>query len=292
VIGDVMLDVVAAPQGPIATGADTPATIALVPGGSGANVAAWLGHLGASVRFAGRAGSDSQAWHVAQLRAHGVEPVLAIDPDLRTGVLVSLISAGGERSFLTDRGANARLCHADLPDALLDGIGLVHFSGYALAHPETRAAVMDFLAGAADRAIPIAVDPGATSFLREAGPASFLDWTRNAQLCFPNAAEAALLAGTADLDAALAILGRHYAVVAIKNGADAALACADGGTRRWRAAPPPARSLDSTGAGDAFVAGFLTAYVRCAEIPDCLRAGVDAGARAVARFGGRPPPRA
>ncbi len=287
-----MLDVVAAPRGPIAAGADTPAAIALVPGGAGANVAAWLGYLGNTVAFVGRAGSDSHDWHAAALRAHGVEPVLARDEWVRTGVLVSLVAADGERSFLTDRGANAGLAREDLPDALLDAAGLVHLSGYALSNAGPRAAVLDFLASARARGIPISVDPGSTSLLRDVGAAAFLHWTRGARICFPNEAEAAVLTGTSDPPGQHARLGAHYETVVIKRGPAGAGASTGHGARCWTAAAPDAHPVDTTGAGDAFVAGFLSAHVRGEAVTACLDAGIAVASQAISRYGGRPPPRA
>ncbi len=286
-----MLDIIAAPQGPIEIGTDTPATITLLPGGSGANQAAWLAALDNEVYFVGRVGSDSADWHAAALREHGVTPVLARDDTVRTGMLVNVIAPDGERSFLTDRGANARLSRADLPDWLLDRVGLIHLSGYALADAHPRAAVLDFLASAQSRGIPITVDPASVSLLRAIGPAAFLDWTRGAQICFPNAAEAATLVHAhahAD-DDVLALLATHYETVVVKRGAAGAAASLERGARRAVAPAPAASAIDTTGAGDAFVAGFLTTYVRGETIDACLAAGVAAGSSAVQAFGGRPP---
>jgi sugar/nucleoside kinase (ribokinase family) len=289
VIGDVMLDVVAAHRSAIEAGSDTPAAISLVPGGSGANTAAWLAYLGIAVCLVGRVGNDSFDMHAAALRAHGVEPFLARDTGARSGVVVSLVASDGERSFLTDRGANMRLARTDLPDALLDRIKLIHLSAYALATPGSRAAVLDFLAGAAARSIPISVDPGSIAVLRDVEPAAFLEWTRGARLCFPNAAEASMLTGRADPAAALAALGQLYETVAIKRGPDGAVAATAYGIRRWAAAAPAVAVVDTTGAGDAFVAGFLCGYLAGEDGAGCLRRGVDAGTTAIAQFGGRPP---
>jgi sugar/nucleoside kinase (ribokinase family) len=286
VIGDVMLDVVAAPCGPLETGTDTPAEISLAPGGSGANTAAWLAHFGAAVTFVGRAGANDAGWHAAALREHGVEPLVARDEARRTGVLVSIISADGERSFLTDRGANDGLSRSDLPDSLLDRIGLVHVSAYAFTHPEPRAAVLAFLASAAARAIPITIDPGSVSLVRELGARRFLDWTRGARICFPNEPEAAFLSQTTDPADQLTILARRYELVVIKRGAGGASAASAG--HSWTQTAPRVEVVDSTGAGDAFVAAFLCAYVRGAAVDVCLRDGVAAGAGATAWYGGRP----
>jgi sugar/nucleoside kinase (ribokinase family) len=289
VIGDVMLDIIVAPERAIEHASDTPATIGRFPGGSGANQAAWLGHLGNKVYFAGRVGRDAGAEHASALRLHGVEPVFAIDDRARTGVLVTLVAPGGERSFMTDRGANAHLARADLPDALLDLVTLVHVSGYALFAPGPRAAVRDFLATARRRGVGISVDSGSTAFLREIGPPAFLESTKSATLLFANAAEASLLAGTADPDDRLRRLAAHYATIVVTSGASGARAATHGGVERFTVDAPKLDALDTTGAGDAFAAGFLTGFLRGEGLERCLHHGVTAGSSAVLHFGGRPP---
>jgi hypothetical protein len=73
VVGDVITDVVARYQGPLAVGTDTVASIRTVPGGAGANVACWAAHRGeAEVRLLGRVGTEAAAWHERELAAHGV----------------------------------------------------------------------------------------------------------------------------------------------------------------------------------------------------------------------------
>src|SRR4051812_23454411 len=116
-----MTDIVVRPEGPVALGSDRRATIRTLPGGAGANQAAWLATEGISVVFAGRVGSPDHERQAQLLADCGVDARLAVDDELPTGALVTLLSPDGERSFLTDRGANLRLCRADLPGALLDG---------------------------------------------------------------------------------------------------------------------------------------------------------------------------
>ena len=288
VIGDVMLDIIAAPARPIELATDTPATIGLLPGGSGANQAAWLGHLGNAVLFVGRVGRDAHAAHATALRAHGVEAILAVDDGARTGVLVTLIGAAGERTFLTDRGANARLAREDLRDELLERVELVHVSGYALFAPGPRAAVHDFLTLAATRGRRISVDCGSTAFLRDIGPAAFVEATAQATICFANAEEAALLAGTADRSEQLTRLAARYPTIVITRGPAGAEAANEEAGRRSVAAPALA-AVDTTGAGDAFLAGFITGYLRGNALEQCIRQGVAAGSSAVLHYGGRPP---
>ena len=284
-----MLDVIAAPAGPIEPGCNTPSTIRLLPGGSGANVAAWLAHFKVAVALAARVGRDSHAEHSAALRRSGVEPMLARDDRLRTGVLVTLLDAAGERTFLTDRGANANLCAADLPPMLLEQVGFIHVSGYALVEPGPRAAVRALLHAAALRAIPYSVDLAAADVLRRIGPAAFIDWTRSADICFGNTIEATALSGTADVREQCARLAVPYRTAIVTLGAAGAAAGSAGGDLYHRCLSPALAARDTTGAGDAFTAAYLVAHLRGAPVADCLDAGVNAGSNAIAHYGGRPP---
>lgn len=112
VVGDVITDIVARHDAPLAAGTDTAAEIRTLPGGAGANVACWAAYSSCSdVALLGRVGADSVAWHEEALTRAGVRPLLAVDPEAATGTVISLVDtgAGAERTFLTDSGASLRL---------------------------------------------------------------------------------------------------------------------------------------------------------------------------------------
>jgi len=284
VIGDVMTDLLVRPQGPLAVGSDRRASIAARPGGSAANQAVWLAHFGTAVSFVGRVGAGDHAAQISMFRERGVEPHLVPDRERETGRLIALIDPSGERSFLTDRGANDGLCEDDIPDALIAGADLIHLSGYSFVAASARLAVRRVIERAGD--IPVSVDPASAEFLREMGPTNFLAWTRDAQICFPNTDEAAVLSGSLNREAQVAILAQHYPLVVVKRGAEGCEAAA--GAKRWRAPAPSAQAIDTTGAGDAFVAGFLAARLGGAAIEECLARAAAAGAAATLFIGGRP----
>ena len=107
VLGDLMVDVIARAEGPLARGSDTPASVSLEGGGSGANVAAWAAALGTPVGFACRVGDDLPGRRaVDALLAAGVEVHAGVDRERPTGTCVVLVEPGGERTMLPDPGAN------------------------------------------------------------------------------------------------------------------------------------------------------------------------------------------
>ncbi|MBD8067128.1 sugar kinase [Devosia sp. PTR5] len=287
VIGDVMTDIIVASEGPIVPGSDRRAAIVQRPGGSGANQAVWLAAAGVPVRFAARVGAADLALYRDRFRQWGVEPCLAADATLGSGVLVTLLDPLGERSFLTDRGANLNLCTADLPATLLDGVELLLVSGYSLFAPVPRAAVQGLMRAARSRGVAIAVDPASTGFLAEVGPQNFLDWVGPLDWLFANDAEAEFLTGVADLDEQVRRLGAQFEHVIIKRGRFGATLGGRDGVTLGQAAPV-VRAVDTTGAGDAFAAGFVAALL-AGEAPEtCLERGIANGTRAVQRVGGQP----
>jgi sugar/nucleoside kinase (ribokinase family) len=269
VIGDVMDDLVVRPLGRIVPRSDTPSDMEHHPGGSGANTAAWLGHLGAPVRFAGRVGLADLRRHASVLEHCGVDVRLVGDSRNQTGRIVVLTH---DRSMFTDRGANLALGPEDLPDALLDDVTFIHVSGYSLLEKGPRAAVLDLV----DRSgLPWSVDPASAAFVRDTG---FLGWTAGATICFPNEDEADVLEEGL-LDA--------YEVLVLKRGSLGARVLRRG-AEPVDVPARPATSIDPTGAGDAFAAGYLATMMAGGDDVACAAAGVAAAAEAVGRPGARP----
>lgn len=287
VVGDVMTDVIVVPEGPLVRGSDRRAAIQSRPGGSGANQAVWLGAMGTRVSFVARVGARDKPQLEAYFRGFHVDPILVADAMRPSGMLVTIVDPDGERSFLTDRGANLALAPSDMPVWLLEETRLVLLSGYSLFAEGPRGAVHYLAAEARARGIGLAVDAASAGFLREVGVATFLEWTREIDTIFANSDEAAALTGTDDLLAQMTGLGAHFERVIIKRGALGAALGDRHGVRVERAAPV-VEVVDTTGAGDAFAAGFITAELSGASEAEALDRGVVAGSEAVRIIGGQP----
>ena len=288
VVGDVVTDVVARHAEPLAPDTDTAASIAVLPGGAGANVACWAACSGTSrVRLLSRVGADSAEWHRDALAAAGVEPVLRVDAEHPTAVVIALVDAAAERTLVTDSGAAFRLGPADWDEALLDGAGHVHLSGYLFFSAPGRELAAAVSEAARARGLPVSVDPASTGFLLRLGVPRFLAAVAGADLLLPNAAEAALLAGRPEPERAAAALSAGGPAVVVTLGAGGAVAAVDGAVVA-RAAAPAVRAVDSTGAGDAFCGGFLAARLAGSSLDAALASGCRAGARAVTLPGARP----
>lgn len=259
VLGDALLDVVVCVGGPIAADTDTAAAIAVGAGGQAANVAAWITALGGQARLiAARAGDAAGRLVAAELSARGVAitgPLVAG----RTGVVVSLSDGGRSRSMLTDRGVGPLLTAAALDDRWLAGCHWLHLPAYSLVREPIREAAL----AAASRVPALSVDLSSTAVIRRSGVAAFRELLAGLapRVVFGTEAEAELTGELAGSE------------LVVKLGAGGVRA---GGT--WHRAHP-AQPLDSTGAGDAFAAGYLVGGVR---------AGLAAAARAVSRMGAMP----
>ncbi len=288
VIGDVMTDIIVRPEGPVVIGSDRRAEIRNRPGGSGANQAVWLAAAGAEVVFAARVGAQDKPMYENYFRGRGVVPVLTGDADLPSGVLVTLLDPSGERSFLTDRGANLHLGAEGFPDDLFDGVGLVVVSGYSFFANGPRAAVQAVLKAAREHGIAIGIDPASVGFLEDVGPHLFRDWVGAADWLFANESEAELLSGEAEFDEQMRELGGQFTHVVIKRGRFGAVLGGKAGITHSLPAPV-VNVLDTTGAGDAFAGGFIAALMAGEALESCLAQGIAAGGRAVQFVGGQPP---
>ena len=295
VVGDVVTDILVVHSGPIAIGSDTPATIRVTGGGSAANTAAWLARTGTPVELVAvvgrdRAGDD----RLAELAAAGVGCVhIRRSDDAPTGSIVVLAHAG-QRSFLTDRGANLRLVPSDVDPALAADDGRSAAPGTCTCPatccstgPPGRPGRMPW-PRPASAGLTTSVDMASAAPLRQAGPSTVLSWVRGVDILFANLDEARVLADGSDpLDLARA-LAAYAANVVVKLGPDGSVWATPEIAVRAPAVPVDP-VVDATGAGDAFAAGVLAAWLAGSTPAECLQAGARLGAAAVSVVGGRPP---
>ena len=284
VVGDAALDVIARHDKPLPHGGDARAKIRFTGGGSGANTALWLRHLGAETTLLARIGDDPGGRLIrAELEAAGVRCAFAVDPEAPTCCVVVMVDGSGQRSMLADRGANQRFAPEDVTPEALSGASHLHLSGYVLLDPPSRAAGLAALAAAREAGLTTSVDPQAAAHITD--PAAFLADARGVDLLMPNTEELVALTGSADPVSAKELLGTVGAVVVTAGLDGASWVDADGVTSVPAVA---AECIDSTGAGDAFDAGVLTGWLAGESTVDVLRHGTRLGALAVGKVGPQP----
>lgn len=289
VLGDLVLDVVLAPERPIETGTDVPGTVGLRQGGSAANTARWLARLGIETQLVCAVGRDGAGRSlVKQLVADGVRVRAARIAGQRTGRIGVVVAPSGERSFVADRRAALALRPDHLKAEWFARLDLIHVPGYSL--------MGEPIASAARAAVGLARSAGAkvSSDLSSIGP--LLAHGRRAardlvaaiapDVLFATEAEAQAFLGRYAVDPML----DHAPIVVIKRGSRGArvLALDTGGEiLRFDVATAQVVAADTTGAGDAFNAGFLAGWLGSRATgrttADSLHRASMAGHRAAAR---------
>jgi ribokinase len=294
VLGDLALDVVLAPSRPLEHGTDVPGIVRLHQGGSAANTARWLARLGARVTLVCAVGRDAPGHAlVAALQGDGVTVRAARPAGARTARIGMVVDVLGERSFVADRGAADLLQPGHLRATWFRGAGVLHLPAYSLLGSPLGEAAARAIALARDAGAAVSVDLASAAPLLAAGRQSAhrLVGDVGADLLFTNAAEAEAFCGTAEPDGLLAFAP----VVIVKRGAAGATILTrslGGPAARIDIATRAIRAADTTGAGDAFDAGFLAEWLArgCVTTPALLRRAALAGHRAAARQVGAPRP--
>lgn len=288
-----MLDVVLAPSGPLEAATDVPGRVSLAQGGSAATTARWAARLGADSTLVCAVGRDAPGGAlVGAMRAAGVTVRAVRVRGERTGRIGVLVAPGGERSFVADRAAADRLTAEDLRPAWFRRADVLHLPVYSLLGP---------LGDAGRRAVSLVRSAGGLVSLDLASVGPLLAGGRRAaqavvrgaapDLLFATLGEAEALGGGRIRD-----LSAFAPVVVVKRGARGAtvLAASAGESVPFDVATPALEVADTTGAGDAFDAGFLVTWIQARSAgrtqPVALREAALGGHRAAARQIARPRP--
>jgi sugar/nucleoside kinase (ribokinase family) len=280
VVVDVVLTVPALPE----RGGDVLATGSGTAAGGGFNVMAAAARQGLRVAYAGLIGTGPfAALATAACAAEGIEllqpPRAAID----TGFVVSIIDSGGERTFLTSRGAEATLTAADTGRVRVGPGDAAYLSGYGLAHPGNAAALLGWLDGLDEDRL-VVFDPGPLAGSVPGDVAGRVlgraDWIT----C--NAREAVVLTGSPGPAAALRVLtGRlRRAGVLVRLGPDGCL-LGRHGSAPLHLPGYPVPAVDTNGAGDTHTGTFLAALAAGAPEAEAARRANAAAALSVTRRG-------
>ncbi|GAA2991973.1 sugar/nucleoside kinase (ribokinase family) [Microbacterium terrae] len=267
VIGDLVADLIVLGGATLERGTDNPAEVRLTRGGSAANVAAAAASA-VPTRFIGCVGVDPLATAlIADLESAGVD--VRVQRAERTGAIVVLVDAVGERTMITDRGAAAELAAID--PAWLTGARWLHLPLYGFAEPGSRQALTDAATSVAAEGGCVSVDLSSVATLRALGARAVAEVLRriSPDVVFANRDEA-------DVAGSFGLTTRG--VLVVKRGPEPVLVHERGAVAEI-AVDPVDDVLDSTGAGDAFAAGYIVAALAGADAAAAARAG---GVRAMA----------
>jgi ribokinase len=207
-----------------------------------------------------------------------------------TGVILALIDRAGQRSHVTNQGADFQLLPEDLPEEALRAARHVHITAWSLFTDPPRAAAIRAAQLARAAGATVSFDPASYQMIREMGHDRFARATAGlaADILFPNRDEGEALTGERAPDAIARELRAMYpgAVVALKLDSEGCFIAADDHARHYPA--PATKVVDTTGAGDAFNGAFLARYLRDGDFAQAAQLANCVGGWVVARDGARP----
>ncbi|GAB2745486.1 sugar kinase [Arthrobacter bambusae] len=279
-LGETMALMASDKAGPLAHAS----TLSLGIGGSESNVAIGLQRLGVQAVWCGRIGADSLGQLVErEIRAEGVVVHVTVDDDAPTGLMIKerRTPTAQKVAYYRSGSAGSRIAPDDVDERLIAGAALLHVSGITPALSPQAASTLHYAIAAAKAAgVPVSFDLNYRSKLWDAGTAgrAYREIIAHVDIVFAGLEEAEVAIGTARdaEEAARCIAAMGPSQVVIKLGADGALAFIDGQLFRQEAMAIDV--LDTVGAGDAFVAGYLAEFVEGLGAEERLRTAVSTGA--------------
>lgn len=291
VIGDLVWDVLVKPDTQLQLGGDTTGQILMTPGGSAANVATWLARLGSDVVFMGSVGQDvSGDLLIADLAREYVTPHVVQLSDYPTSTIVVMIEPTGQRSMITNQGADFYLQPSQVPNDVLRSVRHLHVTAWSLFSEPPRAAVLQAIQVAKAAGATISFDPASYQMIDAMGRDAFLALmdAMPIDIFFPNRDEAAMVADARDSDTIMTRLHERWPqmLVVMKLDADGCMVSTP--HQRHHVATTAVNAVDSTGAGDSFNAAFLQRYLQDGDVVAAAQLANRMGSWVVQRFGARP----
>jgi sugar/nucleoside kinase (ribokinase family) len=259
-------------------------------GGSAANTMAGVAALGGSAGFIGQIASDQLgtifAHDMTTLGVRFDTPPISGGPP--TGRCLILVTPDAQRTMNTSPGASHELGVDALDSELIGSASMLLLEGYLWGPERPRRAMLRAVDMAHEAGCNVAFTLSESVCIagRRDGFLGMID-SGGIDVLFANEDEALQLTGRGDLDGALDELAAKVPTLVVTRGAAGAVAVEQGA----RVAVPAVqveRVVDTTGAGDLFAAGFLTARCRGQSLERCLGAGALAAAEVISHFGARP----
>ena len=285
-IGDAALDVIVKMQTEIHVGSDTTSQISMHGGGAAANTATWLAQLGHSVFFSCRLGDDAAGHAISsEFDLWKIEHRKTFLENEKTGVVVVLVDDKGDRTMFPDSGANSGISERDLPD--LRGFDAAYLSGYSLFNPLSTNGVLRMVNEIKEVGIPLIFDPASVGTMMAFNRKRVIETLAHMDITIMNEDEARYIADCDSLDEALDFVTDIVSIAVIKTGSSGAIARIRGSNTVISHADA-VNAIDTTGAGDAFAAGFIPLWLESKDLLASMNAGNEVARQCVAIIGARP----
>jgi sugar/nucleoside kinase (ribokinase family) len=258
-------------------------------GGSIANTCAVAAQMGARAAFIGRVAEDQfGAVFRHDITASGVHfPAPFAVGDQPSASCLIIVTADGQRTMNTFLGISSTLSVADLDPALIINSAITYLEGFLFYAPDAQEAcrVAARMARDAGRRVAISLSD---SFCVERNLAAFQAIVRDQiDIVFANETELAALTGLDDFEAAAEIVRAQVEIAVLTRGPLGSVIFRGG--ERVDVPASPTEVVDTTGAGDAYAAGFMTGLVAGEPLAVCGRWASRAAAETISRIGARPP---
>lgn len=289
VIGDINLDIIVNLREEINFDTDSQSEIYFQGGGSAANFSYWLDYLKQEVRFIAKTGDDFIVDFLKkEFKNLNIEFINLRSDKYGTGRIVVLLDESGARTMITDRGANQDIKPLDIKEEYFEGVNHFHIGGYSFFDGENMEnTAMKAIKMAKEKNISISFDPSSYSQLNEYGVRKILNKTEGIDFCFPNMEEGKILTNKEKPKEIVKYLINYYQNVILKLGKKGCYV----GTQNELFFVKQKKKLaagDTTGAGDAFSAAFISEYLKSRDLKQAAECANSIGFECVNKIGGRP----
>ena len=256
-------------------------------GGSVANSCAVAAALGAQVAYIGKVAHDTLGeTFAADMKSIGVHfPTAPLQGGAPTARCLILVTPDGQRTMNTFLGASVALGEHDIDKTLIAESAILYLEGYLFDPPAAQAAFRTAARTArhAGRKVALSLSD---AFCVDRHRAAFRDLLADVDLLFANEVEITSLFETNRLDDAIEAARAQIPLAAITRGDEGSTIVQGAETLNIDAVTT--KVVDTTGAGDAYAAGFLAAYTRNHHLSACGHLGSRAAAEVISHYGARP----
>ncbi|MDR1726081.1 MAG: adenosine kinase [Bacteroidales bacterium] len=240
----------------------------MVSGGSAANTANVLANLGTETGYIGIVGKDEYGeFYVSDLRQAGVKPSVFRSDTNTTGTALTFVSEDGERTFATHLGAALELNASLIKTENFVSYDCVHVEGYLISNRNLIETIFNI---AENLNMKISIDLASYNIVDE--NLDFLqELCQRADIIFANEDEANAFTGL-EAEKAVEEIAKYAEIAVVKIGAKGSLICSEGNIYKIPATDNK-NKLDTTGAGDVYAGGFLSALSQGKDLETCGKWG-------------------
>lgn len=257
--------------------------IAEACGGSAANTMVGLARLGCKVGFVGKIADDHEGQlQVECFQKEGVDTDGIIhSPKGKSGVCLGFVDKKGQRALYINPGVNDNIEFREISAPYITDTQFLHLSSFV---GEKSFRAQKKLMSLLPDNVKVTFDPG--SLYAQKGIAAIEPIVQNSFVMMPNTIELQLLTGETRIpEGAQKLIDMGVQIVAVKMGDKGCYVT--NGEEKQTIQPYKVNAIDTTGAGDAFDAGFLYGLIQNKSLFDCGKLGNFVGSRCVTKMGAR-----